>query len=68
MTAKDVEGAMEIECALGEQRRAAERAKWFRAGAEAMRKAAADYLACRGDCAHRADDIRTLRLPESDNG
>lgn len=36
----------------------------FTAGAKAALREAADYLACRGDCAHRADDIRNLRVPE----
>lgn len=32
-------------------------------GARQALKEAADYLACRGDCAHRAEDIRNLRIP-----
>lgn len=62
MTAKDVEGAMEIECALGEQRRAAERAKWFRARLEAAAELVAE--AHGGLLLRTANAIRSIPVPE----
>ena len=67
-TSPTFEGALVIEKKRADDRDARLRAEAWAAGAAAMRREAADYLACRGDCKHRAGDIRTLPIPEYRNG